>query len=60
LACLNCLGQVLTKENVVDVIKFAYKEKLFLLADEVMYMYTSVYKKHLFIFTAVISILFTN
>ncbi|XP_001948711.2 alanine aminotransferase 1 isoform X1 [Acyrthosiphon pisum] len=31
----NPTGQVLTKENVVDVIKFAYKEKLFLLADEV-------------------------
>ncbi|KAL4132551.1 hypothetical protein QTP88_009680 [Uroleucon formosanum] len=31
----NPTGQVLTRENVVDVIKFAYKEKLFLLADEV-------------------------
>ncbi|XP_050539227.1 alanine aminotransferase 1 isoform X2 [Daktulosphaira vitifoliae] len=31
----NPTGQVLTKENVIDVIKFAYKEKLFLLADEV-------------------------
>lgn len=35
---LNCLGQVLTRENVEDVIKFAYKEKLFLLADEVIIM----------------------
>lgn len=34
----NCLGQVLTKENVEDVIKFAYKEKLFLLADEVRFV----------------------
>ncbi|XP_025411330.1 alanine aminotransferase 2 isoform X2 [Sipha flava] len=31
----NPTGQVLTRENVEDVIKFAYKEKLFLLADEV-------------------------
>lgn len=35
---LNYLGQVLTKENVEDVIKFAYKEKLFLLADEVRFI----------------------
>ncbi len=27
--------QVLTKENIVDIIKFAHKEKLFVFADEV-------------------------
>uniref|UniRef100_A0A915PKV4 alanine transaminase n=1 Tax=Setaria digitata TaxID=48799 RepID=A0A915PKV4_9BILA len=31
----NPTGQVLTKENVEQIIKFAYKNKLFLLADEV-------------------------
>jgi len=31
----NPTGQVLTRENIVDVIKFAHREKLFLFADEV-------------------------
>nr|BBA45755.1 alanine aminotransferase [Pachyrhynchus infernalis] len=31
----NPTGQVLTRENIEEIIKFAYKEKLFLLADEV-------------------------
>lgn len=31
----NPTGQVLTKENIVDIIKFAHKEKLFVFADEV-------------------------
>ncbi|KAF4529871.1 hypothetical protein B566_EDAN018108, partial [Ephemera danica] len=31
----NPTGQVLTRENIQDVIKFAYKENLFILADEV-------------------------
>lgn len=29
------LGQVLSRKNIEDVIKFAYKEKLYLFADEV-------------------------
>ena len=28
-------GQVLTKENIQNIIRFAHKEKLFILADEV-------------------------
>lgn len=31
----NPTGQVLTKQNIQDIIKFAYKEKLFIFADEV-------------------------
>lgn len=31
----NPTGQVLTKENIQEIIKFAYKEKLFIFADEV-------------------------
>jgi len=31
----NPTGQVLTKENIQEIIKFAYKENLFILADEV-------------------------
>ena len=31
----NPTGQVLSKENIQEIIKFAYKEKLFLFADEV-------------------------
>ncbi|XP_063912075.1 alanine aminotransferase 1-like isoform X1 [Zophobas morio] len=31
----NPTGQVLTKNNVQEIIKFAYKERLFILADEV-------------------------
>jgi len=31
----NPTGQVLTRENIVDIIKFAHKENLFLFADEV-------------------------
>ncbi|KAK3086013.1 hypothetical protein FSP39_012147 [Pinctada imbricata] len=31
----NPTGQVLSRENIVDIIKFAKKEKLFLMADEV-------------------------
>ncbi|XP_057664641.1 alanine aminotransferase 1 [Diorhabda carinulata] len=31
----NPTGQVLTKENIQEIIKFAYKEQLFILADEV-------------------------
>lgn len=31
----NPTGQVLTRENIEEIIKFAYKEKLFLFADEV-------------------------
>ncbi|KAL1450792.1 hypothetical protein WDU94_003112, partial [Cyamophila willieti] len=31
----NPTGQVLTRKNIEDIIKFAYKEKLFILADEV-------------------------
>jgi len=31
----NPTGQVLTRDNIVDIIKFAYKEKLFIFADEV-------------------------
>nr|BBA45754.1 alanine aminotransferase [Pachyrhynchus infernalis] len=31
----NPTGQVLTRENIEEIIRFAYKEKLFLLADEV-------------------------
>ena len=33
--CLYVLGQVLTRKNIEDVIKFAKREKLFILADEV-------------------------
>ena len=29
------LGQVLTRDNIVEVIKFAHREKLFIFADEV-------------------------
>lgn len=31
----NPTGQVLTRENIEDIIRFAHKEKLFILADEV-------------------------
>jgi len=31
----NPTGQVLTRDNIEEIIKFAYREKLFLLADEV-------------------------
>lgn len=31
----NPTGQVLSRENIEEIIKFAYKEKLFVLADEV-------------------------
>lgn len=31
----NPTGQVLTKQNIIDIVKFAHKEKLFLFADEV-------------------------
>lgn len=31
----NPTGQVLSRKNIEEVIKFAYKEKLFILADEV-------------------------
>lgn len=31
----NPTGQVLTKENIQDIIKFALEEKLFIFADEV-------------------------
>uniref|UniRef100_A0A6P7FXB7 alanine transaminase n=1 Tax=Diabrotica virgifera virgifera TaxID=50390 RepID=A0A6P7FXB7_DIAVI len=31
----NPTGQVLTKENIQEIVKFAQKEKLFILADEV-------------------------
>lgn len=31
----NPTGQVLTRENVVEIIKFAYKNRLFIFADEV-------------------------
>lgn len=31
----NPTGQVLTKENIQEIIKFAHREKLFILADEV-------------------------
>ncbi|XP_067948201.1 alanine aminotransferase 1-like [Watersipora subatra] len=31
----NPTGQVLSKQNIADIIKFAHKEKLFILADEV-------------------------
>lgn len=31
----NPTGQVLTRKNIEDIIKFAYKEKLFIFADEV-------------------------
>lgn len=31
----NPTGQVLTKENIIEIIKFAYDEKLFIFADEV-------------------------
>jgi len=31
----NPTGQVLTKQNIIDIVKFAYKEKLFIFADEV-------------------------
>lgn len=31
----NPTGQVLTRENIVEIIKFAYREKLFIFADEV-------------------------
>jgi alanine transaminase len=31
----NPTGQVLSRENIVDVIKFAYDNRLFLFADEV-------------------------
>lgn len=31
----NPTGQVLTRQNIEDIIKFAHKNRLFLLADEV-------------------------
>lgn len=31
----NPTGQVLTRQNIEDIIKFAYKNRLFLFADEV-------------------------
>jgi len=31
----NPTGQVLTKQNIIDIVKFAHKEKLFVFADEV-------------------------
>lgn len=31
----NPTGQVLSRQNIEEIIKFAYKEKLFLFADEV-------------------------
>ncbi|XP_013419828.1 alanine aminotransferase 1 [Lingula anatina] len=31
----NPTGQVLTKQNIMDIIKFAHEEKLFIMADEV-------------------------
>lgn len=39
----NPTGQVLTRENIVDIIKFAHKHHLFLLADEVYQ--TNIYDK---------------
>jgi len=33
--CDDVLGQVLSRRNIEDVIKFAKHEKLFILADEV-------------------------
>lgn len=40
----NPTGQVLTRENIIDVIKFAHKHNLFLLADEVYQ--TNIYDKN--------------
>jgi len=33
--CCSVSGQVLTRQNIEDIIKFAKREKLFILADEV-------------------------
>merc|ERR1711970_807735 len=35
----NPTGQVLTRDNIVDIIKFAHREKLFIFADEVSQHY---------------------
>lgn len=41
----NPTGQVLTKENIENIIKFAYKNNLFIFADEVW-----IFEKFFFIF----------
>lgn len=32
---INIVGQVLSRQNIADIIKFAKRENLFILADEV-------------------------
>ena len=45
----NPTGQVLTRKNIEEVIKFAHKKKLFLLADEVYQ--ANIYDKDSFFFS---------
>ena len=40
----NPTGQVLSKQNITDIIKFAQRENLFILADEVRIMYPIMIK----------------
>lgn len=37
------LGQALTRENIVEVIKFAHREKLFIFADEVSHFFPVIF-----------------
>lgn len=39
----NATGQVQSKECIKNVIRFAKEERLFLMADEVMYIHSSVF-----------------
>lgn len=42
----NPTGQVLTRKNIEEIVRFAHKENLFILADEVRHFYfISVYIK---------------
>ena len=38
------IGQVLSRENIENIIKFAKREKLFILADEVRYKRSKVFR----------------
>lgn len=42
----NPTGQVLTKENIQEIIKFAHKHKLFIFADEVIKRLKCINKLH--------------
>lgn len=45
LSLFTFLGQVLTRDNIVEVIKFAHREKLFIFADEVSHSNSKMQRK---------------